>query len=82
MDHILLAVQGEDNMISVLELLDGDVGWEDSVPHEEDEFHEGPELDCFPLAGALGVLVKPEAEVEAQGDQVGDLMGFGIGGEG
>ena len=80
MDRILLVVQGEDNLISVLELPDGGVGWEELVPHEEDKAHEGPELDCSPVAGALGVFVRSEAEVEAQGDQVGYLTGFGIGG--
>ena len=66
----------------MLELLDGGVGWEESVPQEEDKVHEGPELDCSLVAGALGVFTQSEAEVEAQGDQVGDLPSFGIGGEG
>ena len=52
------------------------------VPHEEDKVHEGPELDCYLVAGALGVFTQSEAEVEAQGDQVGNLTGFIIGGEG
>ena len=30
------------------------------------------------MAGALGVFTQPEAEVEAQCDQVGDLTGFGV----
>ena len=34
------------------------------------------------MTGALGVFARLEAEVEAQGDQVGYLTGFGIGGEG
>ena len=33
------------------------------------------------MAGALGVFARPESEVEAQCDQVGDLMGFGVGGD-
>ena len=66
----------------MLEVLDGGVGWEESVPHEEDEVHEGLELDCSVVASALGVFALSEAEVEAQGDQIGDLTGFGIGGEG
>ena len=70
-------------MSGMLEVLDGGVGWEESiVPHEEDEVHEGPKLDCSLVAGALGVFTRSEAEVEAQGDQVGNLTGFGIGGEG
>ena len=39
---ILLVVQGEDNLSSVLKLLDGGVSWEESVSREEDEVHEGP----------------------------------------
>ena len=78
MDRIVLVVQGEDNLSSVLELLDGGVGWEDSFPHEEDEVREGPQLDCSPLADALGVFTQLGAEVKAQGDQVGGLTGFGI----
>ena len=66
----------------MLELLDGGVGWEESVPHKEDKVHEGPELNCSLVAGALDVFTRSEAEVEAAGDQVGDLTGFGIGGEG
>ena len=66
----------------MLELFDCGVGWEESVPHEEDKVHEGPELDCSAVASTLGVFTKSEAEVEAQGDQVGDLAGLGIGGEG
>ena len=66
----------------MLEVLDWGVGWEESVPHEEDEVHEGLELDCSVVASALGVFALSEAEVEAQGDQIGDLTGFGIGGEG
>ena len=54
-------------------LLNGGVGWEELVPHKEDEVHEGMELDCYVVAGALGVFAQSEAEVEAQGEQIGDL---------
>ena len=60
-------------------MLDGGVGWEKSVPHKEDEVHEGPELDYSPVVGALGVFTRLEAEVESQGDQVGNQVGFWIG---
>ena len=63
-------------------MLDEGVRWEESVPHKEDEVHEGPELDCSPVAGVLYVFTRLEAKVESQADQVGDLTGFGIGGEG
>ena len=69
-------------MSSMLELLNGGVGWGESVLHKEDEVHEGPELDCSVVAGALGVFARSEVEVESQSDQVGNLMGFGIAGEG
>ena len=42
----------------MLEVLDWGVGWEESVPHEEDEVHEGPELDCSAVAGALGIFAR------------------------
>ena len=60
-DCILLFVQGEDNLSSVLELLNGGVFWEELVPHEEDEFNEEPELGCSLVAGALGVFTRSKA---------------------
>ena len=36
-------------------------------------------MDCSEVTGALGVLVRPEAEVVAQLDQIGDVTGFGVG---
>ena len=62
----------------MLEVLDWGVGWEELVPHKEDGVHEGPELDYSAVAGVLGVFVQSEAEVEVLGDQVGNLMGFGV----
>ena len=73
-----MVVQGEKKLISVLELIDGGIVCKELVPHEEDEVHEGPELDCSPVAVSLGIFTRSEAEVESQGDQVGDLVGFGI----
>ena len=34
------------------------------VPDKENEFQEGPELDCPAMACALGVFTVPKAEVE------------------
>ena len=65
MDHILLVVHGDDDLSGILEVLDWDVGWEESVPHKEDKVHEGPELDILVVAGALGVFAQSEAEVES-----------------
>ena len=70
MDRILLVVHGEDNLSGMLEVLDGGVGWEELFPHKEDEVHEGTELDCSVLDGALVVLARSEAEVEAFGPMV------------
>ena len=39
------------------------VGWEESISNEENKVHEGPELDCLVVAGALGVFARSEAEV-------------------
>ena len=44
----------------------------------DDEFHEGPKLDCSAVTGLLGIFTEPETEVEAQLDQVGNLAGFGV----
>ena len=38
------------------------------------------ELDRPAVAGALRVFTRPEAEVEANGNQVGNMVGSGVGG--
>ena len=43
-------------MGDVLELPDWGVRGEKGVPGEEDKVHEGTELHCPVIAGALGVL--------------------------
>ena len=78
MDRILLAFQGEDDLGGMLEVLNWGIGWEELVLHKEDEFHEGLELGCSTVAGALGVFAQSEAEVESQVNQVGNLTGFGV----
>ena len=35
-------------------------------------------MDCFAVTGALGVFIQPEAGVEAQLDQVGNMTGLGV----
>ena len=72
-------VQGMDDLSLMLEVLDWDVGWEESVPHKEVKFREGTELDCFTVASTLGVFARSEAKVEAQGDQISNLTGLGVG---
>ena len=52
----------------------------EEVPNEEHDIHEGPELDRPAVAGALRVFAGLDAEVEANGDQVGDVVGSGGGG--
>ena len=64
-DGILLVVQGEDDLGDVLEPPDWGILGEEGVPGEEEEFHEGTELHCPAMAGALEVLAGPQAEVES-----------------
>ena len=75
-DVILLVFQGEDNMSGILEALNWGVGWEELVPDEEHESQEGPELECPAVACVLAVFAGPEAEVEAQLDQVINVAFF------
>ena len=39
-------------------------------------------MECLAVTGALGVFTRHEAEGEYQLDQVGDMTGFGVGGDG
>ena len=55
---------------------------EDTDPNEEHEVQEGPEMDCLSVAYALGVFEGPEVEVEAQFDQVSNVVGLMIRGGG
>ena len=66
----------------MLELLYWGVSWEELIPQEEDKVNEATELDCSALVGALGFFERSEALVESQGEQVSNLVGFVIGGEG
>ena len=77
-DGILLIVEGEDNLSCQAEMIGGSVPGEEEVPDKEDEIHEGPELDRPAVAGALCVFSGSQAEVEANGDQVGDMVGSGV----
>ena len=54
---------------------------EEEVLDKEHDIDEGAELDRPAMAGALRVFVGPEEEVEANGDQVGKVVGSGIGGD-
>ena len=81
-DCVLLVVQGKDDLGGVLEIFDWGISWEESIPNEEDKIQEGMELNCLEVTGALGEFARPEAEVEAQLDQVGDMSGFRVGGGG
>ena len=55
-DGILLVVQGEDNLDDLLKPPDWDIGGEEGVPGKEDKVHEGTELHCPEMDGALDVL--------------------------
>ena len=77
-DGILLIVEDDQNLSGLAEMLGGSVPREEEVPDEEHKVHEGPELDRPAVAGALRVFSGPEAEVEANGDQFGDVVGSGV----
>ena len=79
-DGVLLVVQGDDNLGVVLEVLDESIRKYESVSSEEHKFQKGVELDCPVMASALGIITGPQVEVETQDDQLGDVLGFLIGG--
>ena len=74
-DGILLVVEGEENLSCPGETLGGSIPGEKGVPNKENEGHEGSELDCPAVGGALRVFTGSEAEVEPNGDQVGYMVG-------
>ena len=73
-----MVVQGEENLSRLVKGIDWGVHGEENVSDEEHEVQEWPKLDRPAVACALGVFAGPEAEVEAQLDQVGDVVGVGI----
>ena len=73
-DGNLLIVEGDENLGGLAEMLDRGVPGEEKLPNEEQEVHEGPELDCPAVAGALRVFAGLEAEIEANGDRVGCVV--------
>ena len=77
---ILLIVEGEENLGGPAEILGRSIHREEEVPDEEHEIHEEPELDCPAVAGALRAFAGSQAEVQANGDQVGYVAGSGVGG--
>ena len=81
-DEILLIVEGDKNLGVLAEILSGGVIGEEKVPDDEQKVHEGPELDRSTVTGALRVFTGPEAEVEANGDQIGDVGDSGVRGAG
>ena len=81
-DRTIMVVQSEDNLGGMLKMLDRGVGRDEMVSNEEHEFQEGTELDCSEVAFALGVFEVPEAELESQLDQVGNVPGLWVEGGG
>ena len=82
LDVIFLVVQGEGDLCGMLKVIDRGVRGDEMVPDEEHEFREGLEVDCPVEACAFGVFAEPEAEVEYQLDQVGNVPGLWVGGGG
>ena len=68
-------------MGGVLEVLNHGFRWEELVPNKEYKVQEGTELDYTAVACKIVILTQPEAEVETQLDQVGDVAGYGVGGQ-
>ena len=60
-----------------MEVLDWGIDGEETVPDEEHEVQEGTELDCQAVACELGAFEGTGAQLEAQLDQVGDMVGLG-----
>ena len=77
-DAILLIVEGDDNLSGLAEMTGKSVPGDEEVPNEEHEVHEGPELEPPAVAGALRVFAGTQAEVEADGDQIGDVVGSDV----
>ena len=75
---ILLIVESDENLSGLTVMLSRSVPGEEEVPDEEHEVHEGLELDCPAVVGALRVFAGPEVEVEADGDQIGDVVGSDV----
>ena len=77
-DGILLIVEGNGNLGGLPEILGGGIPEEEKLHNEEHKVHEGNKLDRPAVPGTLFVFAGPEAEVEANGDQVGDMVGSGV----
>ena len=60
---VLLAFQGEDDLGGVLEFLDGGIRRYEIISSKEHEFQKGTDLDGSAMAGKLGVITGPQAEV-------------------
>ena len=73
-DEILLIVEGDENLCGIAEMLVRDVPGEEKVPDKEHKVHGGKELDRLEVVDALCVFTVTEAEVEANWDQVGDVV--------
>ena len=58
------------------------VSWKKLIPNKCYGVQEGPELDCPVVYSTLGVLERPETEVQAKLDQSGNMTDFGVGGGG
>ena len=79
---IFLVVHSENNLSCLVEVFNLGTHGEETVPDEEHEFQERQELKCTTVTCALGVFTGIEAEVEAQLDQVRDVVGLGVRGVG
>ena len=76
---IFLVVQGENNLSRLVEVLGWVVYREETIPDKEHKLQEELELDCPAVVYALGLFTVPDTEVESQLDQVGGVVGLGVG---
>ena len=65
-------------MGDLLEILDWGIVLEEFIPNEEDEVWEWPELDFLEMYGVIGILARPEAEVEAKLERLVNMKAFGV----
>ena len=63
----------------MLQIFDWVISCEESVLNKGEEVQKWPESDCSAVTGSLGVIARPETEVEAQLGQVGNMLVFGFG---
>ena len=68
LNDIIMVVQDDDDLGSVLEYFDGGIGRDENISDKENELKKGTELESPVMAGEIDVLTRPQAQVESQDD--------------